>query len=80
MRRAWWLLLLVLPLSGCSGAEIRRRHRSRRAGSRRARGCIYNSGVGDTLWSICDRGNLIYMTEKVAQVAVVPNGCPHGQP
>jgi len=41
---------------------------------------IYNSGVGDTVWVICDKGNLVYMTEKSPALHVVPGGCPSGQP
>ena len=41
---------------------------------------IYNSGVGDTVWVICDKGNLVYMTEKSPALSVVSGGCPTGQP
>jgi hypothetical protein len=78
MRRA--LLLLVLLMSvGCSWfREPPPPEPARRVtpGSR----IIYNSGVGDTLWVVCDKGNLVYLTEKSAAFTVVPGGCPSGQP
>lgn len=72
MRRAIVLLAMVLTV-GCAAKDPDRRITP---GSR----IIYNSGVGDTIWAVCDKGNLIYMTEKTPAMSVVPNGCPGGQP
>ena len=65
------LLVLALVSAGCSEPARRVTPGSR---------IIYNSGVGDTLWAVCDKGNLIYLTEKTPQMVVVPGGCPTGQP
>ena len=41
---------------------------------------IYSSTPGDAVWSVCDKGNLLYFTEKSPLIAIVPGGCPSGQP
>ena len=72
------LVGLALVSTGCSWFRDPPPEPARRVtpGSR----IIYNSGVGDTLWAVCDKGNLIYLTEKTPQMVVVPGGCPTGQP
>lgn len=41
---------------------------------------IYHGGqAGVGVFTFCDRGNRVYMTEAAA-FAVVPNGCPDGSP
>jgi hypothetical protein len=67
------LLLTVLSLSGCSWFRDPPTQQIT-PGSR----VIYYGGVA--VWSICDRGNLIYMTDKSPQIAVVAGGCPTGSP
>ena len=74
MRRGVVVLFALLAL-GCSTKRVEPERRIT-PGSR----IIYNSGVGDTIWAVCDKGNLIYMTEKTPAMSVVPNGCPGGQP
>jgi hypothetical protein len=69
------LVGLLLSLVACSHKEPPPERRIT-PGAR----IIYNSGVGDTVWVVCDKGNLIYMTEKSPSMAVVPGGCPSGQP
>lgn len=77
MRRAL-VVLLTMTLAGCTWFREPPPEPARRVvpGSR----IIYNSGVGDTLWSVCDGPNLIYLTEKSPQMVVVPNGCMGRQP
>lgn len=72
------LALLAAALAGCSWFRDPPPEPARRVvpGSR----IIYNSGVGDTLWSVCDGPNLIYLTEKSPQMVVVANGCVGRQP
>jgi hypothetical protein len=79
MRRVALVLLAFTTLAGCSWfrdpppPEPARRVTP---GSR----IIYNSGVGDTVWTVCDKGNLVYLTEKSPAITVIPGGCPSGQP
>jgi len=42
---------------------------------------IYHGGgpAGFGVWSVCDRGARVYLTEA-GSVFVVPNGCPSGEP
>lgn len=75
MRRAG-LVLGVLVLAGCSWRDAPPPERRVTPGSR----IIYNSGMGDAVWAVCDRGDRIIMTEKSPQLVVIPGGCPSGQP
>lgn len=71
------LVLAALSLSGCFWRnDPPPPARAVTPGSR----IIYNSGQGDTIWTICDKGNLVYMTEKSPALSVVSGGCPTGQP
>ena len=41
---------------------------------------IYDSGMNDTIFSICDKGDRLILTTKSPQIVTVPGGCPSGQP
>jgi hypothetical protein len=75
MRHAW-LIGLALLATGCTWFREPEPARRITPGSR----IIYNSTSGDTIWSVCDKGNILYLTEKSPQIVVVPGGCPSGQP
>jgi hypothetical protein len=66
----------VLVLGGCSWGNPPPPDRRITPGAR----ILYNSGVGDTIFAICDKGDRIILTEKSPQMVVIPGGCPSGQP
>lgn len=39
---------------------------------------IYNGGIA--VWVVCDKGNLIYMSENTPAISVIAGGCPTGSP
>jgi hypothetical protein len=71
MRRWLVLTLCVSALTGCAS----RGDQKVTPGAR----VIYHGGKF-AVWTICDRGNRVYMTEESPSVTVVPGGCPDGQP
>jgi len=70
---ARWLILIlgVFAFMGCAARDNQRVTPGARV--------IYHGGKF-AVFTICDRGNRIYMTEESDTVAVVPGGCPDGQP
>ena len=76
--RTGLIIGLALMSAGCSWFRDPPPQPERRVtpGSR----VIYNSGTGDTVWAICDRGDRIIMTERSPQITVIAGGCPSGQP
>jgi excisionase family DNA binding protein len=72
MKRVLSLVFCASALMGCSG---NRDFQKVTPGAR----VIYHGGKF-AVWTICDRGNRVYMTEESSTVAVVAGGCPDGQP
>ena len=75
MRRLLLLLLLLpLLLLGCKSAPeptpVLMTPTSR---------LIYHDQSGHALWSFCDRGARVFMTQQ-GNFWVVPQGCPDGNP
>lgn len=69
--------LLVLTLAGCSWfREPPPPERRITPGSQ----IIYDSGVGDTVFTTCYKGNLVFMTTKSPNIVVLQGGCPSGNP
>lgn len=73
MRRGFVLGMItgLLLLGGCATNQGMRAAPASRL--------IYSGGSGNTVYSICDRGNRIYLTER-GPFQVVPGGCMDGQP
>jgi hypothetical protein len=65
-----WILVGVtlLTLAGCGSKKD-----VMMPGSR----MIYQGGL--SLWTFCDRGNRVYMSDKGLN-QVIPGGCPGGEP
>jgi hypothetical protein len=74
MRRVG-LLLIVTALAGCSWFYTPPPPVEQKItpGAR----VIYHGGI--PVFTICDRGNLLYMTTN-GPISVIPNGCPTGNP
>jgi hypothetical protein len=73
MRRSL-LVLLTMALAGCSWFREPAPVQTITPGSR----IIYNGGVA--VWVVCDRGNLVYLSQGTAAIHVVAGGCPSGSP
>jgi hypothetical protein len=59
--------LLMLMLFGCGGRDTRPMVPGTRL--------IYEG-----VYSLCDRGNRVYLAERGGAVVVIPNACPDGNP
>jgi len=72
MNRCLAIVLLCVPLlAACASREMQKVTPGARV--------IYHGGKF-AVFTICDRGNRVYMTEDSDQVTVIPGGCPDGQP
>jgi hypothetical protein len=74
MTRRLLILALITGLAGCAWFRD-----PPEQGISTGATVVYNGG-GFKVFSVCDRGNLVYSSEKNPQVYVVPGGCNAGAP
>lgn len=73
--RAFGLVLVALFLAACRASAPAPTPVLMTPQSR----LIYHDTEGHGIWTQCDRGNRIYMTQG-GQFQVVPGGCQNGEP